>query len=152
MNINFPLLKERLDVLAMRYPYQVLGRDRSNPTNYDKINDFLVKFRFNEHDCFHRPGCFKKGNECRFKLPKQISEEVSLSFGDEESKWFSVQGEEKKVTSFDAITKRLMGDQFLNTFSPAISGVFGYNTNVQIGSVSHMYYYTLYGSKSNQDD
>ena len=151
-NIQFPILKERLDVLAMRYPYQVLGRDRSNPTNYDKINDFLVKFRFNEHDCFHRPGCFKKGNECRFKLPKQISEEVSLSFGDEESKWFSVQGEEKKVTSFDAITKRLMGDQFLNTFSPAISGVFGYNTNVQIGSVSHMYYNTLYGSKSNQDD
>ena len=45
-----------------------------------------------------------------------------------------------------------MGDQSLNTFSPQISGVFGYNTNVQVGDICHMYYNTLYGSKSNQDE
>ena len=45
-----------------------------------------------------------------------------------------------------------MGDQFLNIFSPSVSGVFGCNTNVQIGDVAHVYYNTLYGSKSNQDN
>ena len=46
----------------------------------------------------------------------------------------------------------LMGGQFLNIFSTAVSGEFGYNKNVQIGDVEHVYCNTLYGSKSNQDE
>ena len=114
--------------------------------------DCIVKEKFNEHDFNHRPSCFKKGPECRFHIPKPKNEDWLVYFGDEESKWFLVQGGYKKVTSFDIVPKRLMGDQFLNVFCPTVSGVFGYNSNIQIGDVAHIYYNTLYGSKSTQDD
>ena len=78
-----------------------------------------------------------KRGECRFKIPK--------------SQWESILGDKKKVTAFDVVTRCSMGDQFLNTFSLAVSGTFGYNTNLQIGDIAHVYYNTLYGSKSNQD-
>ena len=45
-----------------------------------------------------------------------------------------------------------MGDQFQNTFNSTVSGTFGYNTNIQIRDVAHIYYNTMYGSKSNQDE
>ena len=48
--------------------------------------------------------------------------------------------------------KRNMGDQYLNTCSLRLSQTTGYNTNVQFGDVAHIYYNTLYGSKSTQKD
>ena len=33
-----------------------------------------------------------------------------------------------------------------------MSGTFGYNSNIQIGDVAHIYYNTIYGSKSTQDE
>ena len=56
------------------------------------------------------------------------------------------------MTSFDVVVERKMGDQYLNTFSPTVLGTIGYNTNVQIGDVAHIYYNTLYGTKSTQDE
>ena len=44
-----------------------------------------------------------------------------------------------KIKYFDIITKLLMGDNFLSTFSPAISIFFGYNKNFQIEDVAHIY-------------
>ena len=149
---TFPLSRARKDVYAMRYPYEVATRDFSNTTTFDKMMDCIVKEKFNEHDFNHRPSCFKKGPECRFHIPKPKNEDWLVYFGDEESKWYLVQGGYKKVTSFDIVPKRLMGDQFLNVFCPTVSGVFGYNSNIQIGDVAHIYYNTLYGSKSTQDD
>ena len=124
---TFPLSRSIKDVYAMRYPYEVATRDFSNPTTFDKMMDCIVKEKFNEHDFNHRPSCFKKGPECRFHIPKPKNEDWLVYFGDEESKWYLVQGGYKKVTSFDIVPKRLMGDQFLNVFCPTVSGVFGYN-------------------------
>ena len=31
----------------------------------------LIQLRFNVHDCYHRPSCFKKGPECRTELPQK---------------------------------------------------------------------------------
>ena len=59
---SFPLSKERVDVYAMNYPYQVNARDRSNPSQIDKMNYCFSKLRFNENNYLHRPGCFKKGS------------------------------------------------------------------------------------------
>ena len=59
-------------------------------------------------------------------------------------------GEDRRVTSFDVVVERKMGDQYLNTFSPTVSRTIGYNTNVQIGDVTHIYYNILYGTKSTQ--
>lgn len=53
---------------------------------------------------------------------------------------------------FQVITKRLQGDQFLNVHNTIASYLFSCNTNIQIGEVDHMYYNTLYGSKSTQKE
>ena len=151
-NTSFPISDARKDVYAMRYPYEVTQRSSSNQIIFDKILDCIVKDRFNEHDFVHRGSCFKKGPECRFDLPKPKNDEWMVIFGDVKSKWYSVKGGYKEVTSFEVIPQRLMGDQFQNTFNPAVSGTFGYNTNIQIGDVAHIYYNTMYGSKSNQDE
>ena len=48
--------------------------------------------------------------------------------------------------------KRNMGDQLLNICSLGLSEINGYNTNVQVGDIRHIFYKTLYGSKSTQKD
>ena len=108
--------------------------------------------KFNEHDFNHRGTCFKKDDECRFKIPKQLTSKTHILFGEETSDWNMVIGEDRRVTSFDVVVERKMGDQYLNTFSPTVSGTIGYNTNVQIGDVAHIYYNTLYGSKLTQNN
>ncbi len=50
------------------------------------------------------------------------------------------------------LPKRPMGCQFINTHSHTISAVFNFNTNISIGDVSHVYYSTLYTSKSTQEE
>jgi hypothetical protein len=45
-----------------------------------------------------------------------------------------------------------MGCQFINAHSHPISAVFNFNTNISIGDVSHVYYSTLYTSKSTQEE
>ncbi len=45
-----------------------------------------------------------------------------------------------------------MGCQFINAHNKSISNVFNFNTNIQIGDASQVYYSTLYTSKSTQDE
>ncbi len=44
-----------------------------------------------------------------------------------------------------------MGYRFINTHNKTISKVFNFNTNIQIGDASQVFYSTLYTSKSTQD-
>ncbi len=44
-----------------------------------------------------------------------------------------------------------MGCQFINAHNKAISEIFNFNTNIQIGDASQVFYSTLYTSKSTQD-
>ena len=50
------------------------------------------------------------------------------------------------------LPKRPMGYQLINAHSHLISAVFNFNTNISIGDVSHVYYTTLYTSKSTQEE
>ncbi len=53
---------------------------------------------------------------------------------------------------FMVLPKRPMGCQFINTHNKPISEVFNFNTNIQIGNASQIFYSTLYTSKSTQDE
>jgi hypothetical protein len=55
------------------------------------------------------------------------------------------------VYPFMVILKRPMGCQFVNSHNTAISEVFYFNTNIQIGDSSQVLYSTIYTSKSTQD-
>jgi hypothetical protein len=45
-----------------------------------------------------------------------------------------------------------MGCQFINAHNEPISEVFNFNTNIQIGDASQVFYSTLYTSKSTQEE
>ena len=85
--------KEQCDVLAYTYPYHMNECEKMKPIdcqkpgtatlNMDalesKMKQFnlrhpLIQQRFNVHDCYHRPSCFKKGPECRTELPQKYRE------------------------------------------------------------------------------
>ena len=150
---EFPLPQHRSDIYAMLFTYNIASQTFYKSQSLgDKYQRAISTMKFNEHDFNHRGTCFKKDNECRFKIPKQLTSKTYILFGEETSDWNMVIGEDRRVTSFDVVVERKMGDQYLNTFSPTVSGTIGYNTNVQIGDVAHIYYNTLYGSKSTQDE
>jgi hypothetical protein len=49
------------------------------------------------------------------------------------------------------LPKQPMGCQLINTHNKTISKVFNFNTNIQIGDASQVFYSTLYISKSKQE-
>ena len=88
---------------------------------------------------------------CRANLPMMMWPETSIDFENKDQiEWYFVDGNISKWCPFQVTTKRLQGDQFLNVHNPVTSFVFSCNTNIQIGQLDHVYYNTLYGSKSNQ--
>ena len=66
-----------------------------------KLNHFnlrhpLIQLRFNVHDCYHRPSCFKKGPECRTDLSQKHREVATLQFGtDNAIDWYFADGSVK---------------------------------------------------------
>ena len=154
-SFQHPISRERSDVYAMLFPYRKISvsknqsRMQSIRDNYQKTLNLL---KFNEHDHYHRKSCFKYGKECRFKIPNQVNEQSYIHYGKETSIWNMLDGNDREVTSFEIMLKRGMGSQYLNTCSLGLSETSGYNSNVQVGDVAHIYYNTLYGSKSTQAD
>ena len=82
--------KHQLDMLAYTYPYHMKDSNLMKPKDCQSISDQLpenitldtaikqfnlrhplLQLRFNIHDCYHRPSCFKKGPECRTDLPQK---------------------------------------------------------------------------------
>ena len=94
---------------------------------------------------------FKKGDEYQFKIPKQLTSKTHIRFGEEISEWNMVVGKDLRMNPFDVFMESKMGDQYLNTFIPTVSGTIGYNTNVQIGNVAHIYYNNLYVSNNSEN-
>jgi hypothetical protein len=69
-----------------------------------------------------------------------------------ETLFYSLDRSTNSVYPFMVLPKRPMGSQFINAHSNPISEVFNFNTNIQIGDVSHVFYSTLYTSKSAQEE
>jgi hypothetical protein len=68
------------------------------------------------------------------------------------SKWYHHDGSYHNVCSYEVLPKRECWDVFVNTNNQIVSDLFGYNNNICMGSISTLYYCTLYTSKSNQED
>ena len=66
--------------------------------------------------------------------------------------WYFLDGSVNTVYPFMVLPKQPMGCQFINAHNKAISNVFNFNTNIQIGDASQVFYSTLYTSKSTQDE
>jgi hypothetical protein len=66
--------------------------------------------------------------------------------------WYFLDRSVNNVYPFMVLPKQPMGCQFMNTHNKPISEVFNFNTNVQIGDASQVFYSTLYTSKSTQDE
>ena len=54
--------------------------------------------------------------------------------------------------SFNVNIKRGQGDKFLNTYSVFTRDVFECNTNVQLGSIHHIFYTTCYVANNTKDE
>ena len=74
----------------------------------------LIQLRFNIHDCYHRPSCFKKGPECRTELPQKHRQIATIQFDENNTiNWYFIDGSIKKVAPFKYHPKRNIGDQFI---------------------------------------
>lgn len=157
-----PLSDEKIDMAAYCYSYHMSGG--SNPIHDDfwgnqDIRQTLLHLKFDHHDCTHRPGCFKKGPECRFFHPFCTCEETYIhedrgSEDDNVILWHNLDldGSFRKMPPWMVIPKRPMGCQYVNVHNPTLSDIFNCNTNVQVGDPFHMYYITLYNLKSTQEE
>ena len=164
--------KEQCDVLAYTYPYHMNEYEWMKPIDCQKpcdqtldmdniesrLNHFnlrhpLIQLRFNVHDCYHRPSCFKKGPECRTDLPQKHREVATLQFGtDNAIDWYFADGSVKKITPFKYYPKRNIGDQFMNINNDIATTVLACNNNVTSGDKACFFYVTLYQTKHNQKE
>ena len=83
---DFPMMKERQDIYCMRSIYDFDPKDckkifeneylvHNEDDSFDQsvaCRKRILNLRFNEHDFYHRPSCFKKGCECRVNLSLMI--------------------------------------------------------------------------------
>ena len=163
---RLPIHKNRMDRATYGYPYDYdlfedLATEDRNFWLIPEVRSLLLRVRVDKHDHMHRPGCFKKNNECRFKLPDMSCSSTRLDIEEPTSDlsnvttWFRLNCSDEqmiKSTPYLIQTKRPVGCEYFNTHSIPASAVFGCNTNVQIGGPGHIYYTTLYVSKSTQKD
>jgi hypothetical protein len=123
----------------------------------DNVRETLLRYRFEEHSFSHSASCFKKDCECRFLFPFMSTDFTYIheDIGDKDqnkTSWHFLDGSINTVYPFMVLPKRPMGCQFINAHNKAISDVFNFNTNIQIGDASQVFYSTLYTSKSTQDE
>ena len=177
-----------LDIAAMRVPFDFKGGEctmdkegkEGSWLNDKNIRSVLLHLRFDEHGYLHRGTCFKKGDECRAKLPMLVCNEsylfdkkhildntdmykvvaVSEASSDRELRemkevdWFHLDGERpvSKRSQFLVIPKRPQACQYLNPHNIHVSEVISCNTNVAIGDPSCVFYNTLYKTKNTQKE
>ena len=119
----------------------------------DDNRRLMTKFKYEEHDSCHRQTCFKKGCECRALFPKRPTKRMKIEDDPTSSsiKWHNlVSGKTSTTRPWLIYPKRPLGCEYVNQHSNAISEIFNCNSNVQVGDPSHVFYSTLYTSKSTQ--
>ena len=119
----------------------------------------ISRYLYNEHNYKHRPTCFKKGVECRFHYPAGLNQTWDIDLGriddtenaNDSKPWATLDGM-KMARGFCILPKRDVSDLFLNVHSISILQWNGYNNNIQLGDPAHIFYNTLYTSKSAVDE
>ncbi len=156
---TIPLSQERLDMAAYTFSYHMSGGCllETDPFWGDiNVQDTLLRYRFEEHSFIHSALCFKKDCECKFLFPFMSTNCTCIheDKGDKDQNktlWYFLDGSVNNVYPFMVLPKRPMGCQFINAHNKPISEVFNFDTNIQIGDASQVFYSTLYTSKSTQD-
>ncbi|KAG7337208.1 hypothetical protein IV203_013847 [Nitzschia inconspicua] len=75
---------------------------------------FIVTALRNLHRSEHCPSCFKKGHECRMKIPYFPSTETFIKFDDKFTKWFDWKGNDVSRPLSICVAKRAHVDAFVN--------------------------------------
>jgi hypothetical protein len=96
--------------------------------------------------------CFKKGSECRSKVPHRPCLCSKVHFYDDEPiQWWTWTGEKEERAPFVIESERHLFDVFMNQYHVTLSKILGCNTNVQCGiGGGHLMYVTYYASKATQ--
>lgn len=155
----------QLDVAAYSYMYDFHSENGQLPVHIantqwadDEFRSLLREHRFEYHDMWHRYTCFKKGCECRFMFPflarkSTVIDEEEDEFDINAIQWNRLSDPKTVWLSPWLLTpQRELGSEYVNTYNYALSEIFNCNTNVQIGDIWQIYYSTLYGSKSTQQE
>ena len=171
-DVQLPISEYRRQLAAYRYPYDCATGFVDSPivdgssadgkvaaTEFwrdPEVRMLLLRMQVDEHDAHHRSTCFKKGNECRSFFPKHSRLFTDFTFEEDptdEIDWYEdVFDVPLCARPFTIELKRDQGCQFLNTHSVPASIVFGCNTNVQMGSPTHIFYTTNYICKDTQKE
>jgi hypothetical protein len=148
-----PRSKARLDLAAYTFTYHMENSCAlEKRSTYKHIRELLLNYRFEEHSACQKASCFKKRCECRFLFPfmSTTSTYIHEDNGDKnenEILQYSLNGSTREICPFIVLPKRPMGCQYINPHNS-----FNFNTNIQIGDVSQVFYSTLYTSKSTQEE
>ncbi len=131
--------------------------EKDNFLENKHVQELWLKYRFGEHSTCHKASCFKKGCECRFLFPfmsttsTYIHEDKDVEH-ENEILWHSLDVSTREICPFIVLPKRPMSCQYINPHNSLILNVFNFNTKIQIGDVSQVFYSTLYTSKSTQEE
>ena len=142
-------LHRKLRLAVKRYSAQV---DEPGTAHLMVMRDFMIHALNNLHASTHVRSCFKKGLECRNKIPDRPCPETMIHF-DEERKmvWWSWDGTKDEHAPFLAEPERHVFDIFMNKYHSRLSTILGCNTNIQCGiDGGHIMYATYYASKGTQ--
>ena len=121
---------------------------------YPEVSEVITNAVRNLHGHNHNTQCFKKGEECRYKLPalpiiKTIIEEI-----DKFEDWYDYLGNKSTYDVYDILAKRSEYDVFQNQACVAISlSKLGSNSNSQLCSGGlKAIYMTKYPTKDTQKE
>ncbi|KAG7365075.1 PIF1-like helicase [Nitzschia inconspicua] len=136
-------------MLPPKYESQI-NMERFTPSARLK---FIVAALRNLHKSDHSPSCFKKGSECRMKLPAYPSTETLVMFDDKVTSWFDWRGNDISRSLSICVPKRAHADAYVNVHSEFASILFGCNTNVITGvDGGSVMYCTSYVSKNTEKE
>ena len=114
---------------------------------------FVIAVLRNLHSSGHCFTCFKKGHECRMKLPAAACNNTQIHYALRPTKWYDMNGICHSRNLYTMELKRSLLDYFVNVYNDSASNIFGCNTNVVScvdgGSVMYM---TCYISKNTQKE
>ena len=131
---------------------------RHNHPFVPKILDDKQAARFvaalrNLHNSNHCTACFKKGGECRMKIPNLPFEKTTLVFDEHYTNWYDWKGNNRARQLFHVGHKRSRADVMMNIHNRAASNLFACNTNVVAGvDGGSVMYMTCYVSKNTQNE
>ena len=144
-------LERKVQLAVKRYGAQI---DSPDTPEMCVKRDFLVHASNNLHASSHVQSCFKKGFECRNKLPDCPCKRTAIHFDTTNMvTWWSWDGTSVRRAPFYSEPTRHLFDVFMNRYHRRLSTILGCNTNVQCGiDGAHMMYVTYYSTKNTQTE